>query len=431
MHRTVHRLNLSRCRSSGAWNELGFIPRTHSRGQPAACFSTLPFRTRPSCSSRIPGHASTSLLPSSSRFLRISARQNSPTCDPFDEDENTSLLEQDKPDFGNYQILLPQEPFIFGVNHIKRRSVPKKIARPPNYPQDGEEVDPDADLPDAGASRVLIPLGGEEERKIRASCKLAAETLRFAGSLVKPGVTTVAIDDAVHKFIVKRGAYPSPLGYGGFPKACCTSVNNVAVHGIPDKRPLQPEDIVKIDITVYLDGYHGDTCRTFVVSDLDVDQPGHALVAASEAALAAGIEACGPGKPFRGIGKSIYNTVVKGKDLSPSISPDPRWRSYGPYCVSDAFSGHGIGTEFHRPPWIYHSLNEEPGTMAPGDVFTIEPVVIQGSDPSTWIFPDGWTASTENCARAAQAEHTVLITEDGVEVLTRLDDSVEDWRGVF
>ena len=86
---------------------------------------------------------------------------------------------------GNYQILLPQEPFIFGVNHIKRRSVPKKIARPPNYPQDGVEVDPDADLPDAGASRVLIPLGGEEERKIRASCKLAAETLRFAGSLVK------------------------------------------------------------------------------------------------------------------------------------------------------------------------------------------------------------------------------------------------------
>ncbi|KAL1741411.1 peptidase M24, structural domain-containing protein [Schizophyllum fasciatum] len=240
---------------------------------------------------------------------------------------------------------------------------------------------------------------------MRAACRLAAETLAFAGDMVKPNVTTTAIDSAVHDFVVARGAYPSPLGYGGFPKACCTSVNNIAVHGIPDERPLLSGDLVTIDVTVYLDGHHGDTARTFCVGA--VDEPGRALASAAEAGLAAGIAACGPGKPFRGIGRAIYDTVS--------------WRAHGPFCISDAFSGHGIGAAFHRPPWIYHSLNDEPGTMAAGDCFTIEPVVIQGTDSSTWIFPDGWTASTENCARAAQAEHTVLITQSGVDVLTQAE----------
>ncbi|TRM70382.1 peptidase M24, structural domain-containing protein [Schizophyllum amplum] len=251
---------------------------------------------------------------------------------------------------------------------------------------------------------------------MRAACRLAAQTLQLAGDLLRPGISTAAIDALVHAFIVSCGAYPSPLGYGGFPKACCTSVNNIAVHGIPDGRPLLPGDIVTIDVTVYLDGYHGDTARTFLVDGQadasgTVDPQGRALAAATEAALAAGIAACGPGKLFRGIGRAIHKCLNED-------GAGARWKEYGPFCVSDAFSGHGIGIAFHRPPWIYHSVNDEPGTMAPGDVFTIEPVIIQGTDPTTWIWPDGWTASTENTARAAQAEHTVLITKDGVEVLT-------------
>ncbi|KAJ3505819.1 hypothetical protein NMY22_g17443 [Coprinellus aureogranulatus] len=135
--------------------------------------------------------------------------------------------------------------------------------------------------------------------------------------------------------------------------------------------------------------------------DESVDPQGQSLISTTNRALAAAIQACGPGKPFKGIAQAIHD-VLKDK----------------PYCVSSQFTGHGIGPVFHSQPWIVHSLNEEPGVMQPGHSFTIEPAIIQGSDPKCWIFPDGWTASTENCARGAQAEHMVLITQDGVDVLT-------------
>ncbi|KAJ7146328.1 methionyl aminopeptidase [Mycena epipterygia] len=292
--------------------------------------------------------------------------------------------------FGSYAVILPDEPFVFGVSHITPRSVPEHIVKPPY-------AGGSPDLQDVDGK---IQLGGEPERRVRAAAILARQVREFAGALVKVARTTNEIDAAVHEYCVSHSAYPSPLLYSGFPRSCCTSVNNVIAHGIPDDRPLEDGDIINIDITVYLDGYHGDTSQTFLVGN--VDAPGTELVKVTNEALEVGIAACGPGRPFRDIGKAIHNLI---RDTSFSISPQ--------------FTGHGIGTAFHRKPWIIHNLNDEPEIMRPGHCFTIEPCIIQGKTPTCWIFPDGWTASTEDCARSAQAEHMILITENGAEVLTR------------
>ncbi|KAG2013085.1 methionyl aminopeptidase [Coprinopsis cinerea AmutBmut pab1-1] len=296
----------------------------------------------------------------------------------------------DYEDFGTYRIILPEEPFVFGTTHIKPRSVPPHIKRP-YY-----ATTPTGNKPEF---RGKIQLGGEEEHRLRESAKLARKVREYAGSLVKVGRTTNEIDEAVHEFILEHGAYPSPLLYQDFPRSCCTSINNVLVHGIPDDHPLEDGDIINIDVTIFKDGYHGDTSQTFLVGN--VDEQGKKLVSITNQALNAGIAACGPGKHFRDIGKAIHDLV---KDTN--------------YCVSSQFTGHGIGPVFHSQPWILHHKNDEPEIMEPGHCFTIEPCIIQGTNPRGWIFPDGWTASTENCARGAQAEHMVLITPTGAEVLT-------------
>lgn len=305
--------------------------------------------------------------------------------------------------FGSYEVILPKEPFVWGVSHIKVRHVPVAIPRP-LYAQKHRDMaqdhaEPDVPEPYEGDGR--IQLSSIEEKKLRESAKLASKVCQYASGLVKPGITTNSIDEAIHEFILAHNAYPSPLLYAGFPRSCCTSVNNIVVHGIPDDRPLVDGDIVNIDVTVYLNGYHGDTSQTFLVGE--VDEPGRDLVKITNAALETGIGVCGPGRPFRDIGLAIHKLI----------------QEIPGYSVCTSFSGHGIGTVFHRPPWIYHTVNDEPGTMLPGHCFTIEPSIIQGSNPRVWVFPDGWTASTENCARSAQAEHMVLITESGADVLTR------------
>ncbi|KAL4081355.1 peptidase M24, structural domain-containing protein [Scleroderma yunnanense] len=304
--------------------------------------------------------------------------------------------------FGSYRVILPEEPFVWGVAHIKTRLVPTTIARPlyaKNQNDAGKDIDANAQEPYEGDGR--IKLNSIEETRLRDSAKLATKVLEYASGLVKPGATTNSIDEAIHEFILAHNAYPSPLLYAGFPRSCCTSVNNIVTHGIPDDRPLEDGDIVNVDVTVYRNGYHGDTSQTFLVGE--VDETGRDLVNITNAALEAGISACGPGRPFQDIGLTIHKFIQK--------TPG--------YSVCTAFSGHGIGTVFHRPPWIYHTLNDEPGTMLPGHCFTIEPCIVEGSNPHVWVFPDGWTASTENCARSAQAEHMLLITESGVDVLTR------------
>ncbi|RPD67446.1 methionine aminopeptidase [Lentinus tigrinus ALCF2SS1-7] len=301
--------------------------------------------------------------------------------------------------YGYYDVILPEEPYVWGTSHIIPRGVPPHIRRPPYVP---DRVNPEASTPEEGPAATARKLITDTEDlvRLRRAAQLAAKTLQFAGTLVQVGITTDKLDAEVHEFILAHGAYPSPLGYKGFPKACCTSVNNIVAHGIPDDRPLQDGDIVNVDVTVYLDGFHGDTSKTFLIGD--VDEKGRELVSVTEAALEAGIAVCGPGRPFKGIAQAIRE-VIRGKDFS----------------VSPMFTGHGIGREFHRRPWIYHDVNHEPGVMEPGDCFTIEPAVVQGDDPSAVTYPDGWTVSTENCARSAQAEHMVLITDVGAEVLTR------------
>ncbi|KAG2360116.1 peptidase M24, structural domain-containing protein [Suillus spraguei] len=319
------------------------------------------------------------------------------TSPAFDSDESREV-----DDFGTYSVILPEEPFVWGVSHITQRPVPSHIVRPKYAVQhDPSMPSSEADHEQQYEGDGRVNLGSIGEKRIRAAATLAKNVRQYAGSLVQPGVTTNSIDAAIHNFIIAHEAYPSPLLYKGFPRSCCTSVNNVVSHGIPDDRPLEDGDIVNIDVTIYLNGYHGDTSSTFLVGD--VDEPGRDLVHITNAALKAGIDACGPGRPFRGIGRAIHEIVRNTR-----------------HSVCPAFAGHGIGT-FSTDLLGYTTLamNEEPGVMLPGHCFTIEPSLVQGSNPSVWIFPDGWTASTENCARSAQAEHMILITETGVDVLTQ------------
>jgi len=238
----------------------------------------------------------------------------------------------------------------------------------------------------------------EEVIKIREACVLARKILKEVKSKVQAGATTEQIDDFARELILIHKAYPSPLNFQGFPKSICTSVNNIAAHGIPDSRPLVDGDIISIDVTVYLNGFHGDCSKTFPVGE--VDNHAKTLINVTEESLRKGIEACGPGKWIRGIGHAIHKNARK-HDCT----------------VVPIFLGHGIGDFVHGPPDIYHCLNNYPGQMLPGMVFTVGPVISEG-DRRVKILSDGWTAITMDNSRTAQIEHTLLITDSGVEILT-------------
>ncbi|CAG4954596.1 unnamed protein product [Colias eurytheme] len=283
--------------------------------------------------------------------------------------------------FGVYEKVLP-------VETTPSRFVPQHIVKP----------DYVSGLPKSIPKRPEIK-DEEQINGMRKSCQLAASILNKAHSFIQPGVTTDDVDDLIHNFIINAEAYPSPLHYKGFPKSVCTSVNNVAVHGIPDLRPLQNGDIINVDITVFFEGYHGDCSKTFLVGD--VDDKGQELVAVTEECLFEAIKLCGPDVPFCDIGSRIFRHA-KRKGLT----------------VLPAFAGHGIGKYFHGPPDIFHILNRYPGLMQPGMTFTIEPVLSHGRE-NTYILDDGWTIITEDGSRTAQCEHTILITDDGAEILTR------------
>ncbi|KAI4490915.1 hypothetical protein M0802_010589 [Mischocyttarus mexicanus] len=216
---------------------------------------------------------------------------------------------------------------------------------------------------------------------------------------LQPGVTTDQLDEAIHDMIINNGAYPSPLNYKGFPKSICTSVNNVACHGIPDNRPLKHGDIINVDVTVYLNGYHGDCSKTFEVGESDPE--GKRLIQVAELCLQSGIKICKPNEKFSSIGNVVEKIA----------------NEYG-YNVIPAFVGHGIGTYFHGPPDIFHFAHESAEKMHPGMTFTIEPILTQGGQ-EVEILEDGWTAVTTDDARTAQSEHTILITENGYEIMTK------------
>jgi methionyl aminopeptidase len=236
--------------------------------------------------------------------------------------------------------------------------------------------------------------------RMRVAGRTAAEVLRLAGEMVRPGITTDEIDRYVHQLCIERNAYPSPLNYNGFPKSVCTSVNEVICHGIPDTTVLRDGDIINLDVTTYLGGVHGDTNATFLVGD--ADPASRELVRITEECMWHGIGTVEPGRPLYEIGRAIETHAKKHR-----------------LGVVRAFIGHGIGQQFHSDVQVLHYYDQRNDMiMRPGMTFTIEPMITMGTWQHRMVFDDGWTAVTADGKRTAQFEHTCLVTDDGVEVLT-------------
>ena len=269
-----------------------------------------------------------------------------------------------------------------------RRAVPASIERP-------EYVDKPTPAPFTG-SEVK---DAETIEKMRIAGRLAAQARELVGSHIAPGITTDELDRIGHEFLCDHGAYPSTLGYKGFPKSLCSSINEVICHGIPDSTVVQDGDIVNIDITAYINGVHGDTNATFLAGD--VDEESRLLVQRTKESLERAIKAVQPGRRVNIIGRVIEAYAAR----------------FG-YGVVRDFTGHGIGTSFHSGLVIPHFdsdyHNEE---IKVGMTFTIEPMLNLGT-PDWTMWDDDWTVVTRDLKRSAQFEHTLLVTADGAEVLT-------------
>ena len=269
------------------------------------------------------------------------------------------------------------------------RSVPSDIARP-------EYVGKKAPAKYTG-SYVQSPDG---IAKIRAAGSIAARAIDLVGQHIQPGITTDELDQIGHEFLVSQGAYPSTLGYRGYPKSLCSSVNEVICHGIPDNTILGEGDIVNIDITAYKDGYHGDSNKTFLVGQVKPEVAD--LVERTRIALERGIAAVAPGREVNIIGRTIEAYAKR----------------FG-YGVVRDFTGHGIGEAFHSGLIIphYDSAPMYSDVMEVGMVFTIEPMLTLGTHK--WeMWNDGWTVTTLDKSITAQFEHTLVVTETGAEILT-------------
>ena len=270
-----------------------------------------------------------------------------------------------------------------------QRQVPASIVRP-------EYVGKAAPAKFTG-SDIKTP---EQIEKIRAAGKIAAQAIALVGEACKPGVTTDELDAIGHEFVISQGAYPSTLGYRGYPKSICSSLNEIICHGIPDNTALQDGDIINIDITAYLDGYHGDSNQTFLVGEVREDV--QLLVERTREALMRGIAVVAPGRALNLIGRTIESYAKR----------------FG-YGVVRDFTGHGIGEAFHSGLIVphYDSAPLYGETMQPGMVFTIEPMLTLGTHDYT-MWADGWTVATKDHSITAQFEHTLVVTETGAEILT-------------
>ena len=266
--------------------------------------------------------------------------------------------------------------------------VPSTIARPEYVGRKGPAPFTGSEVKDA-----------DTIARMRVAGRIAAAALQEVGRNIVPGVTTDQLDRIGHAFLVGHGAYPSTLGYKGFPKSLCTSINEVICHGIPDSTEVRDGDIVNIDITAFVDGVHGDTNATFLAGD--VDEQSRLLVERTHEATMRGIKAVAPGRAINVIGRVIESYAKR----------------FG-YGVVRDFTGHGIGTSFHSGLIVPHY--DDPGSttvMEPGMTFTIEPMLTLGTyEYDMW--DDGWTVVTADGRRTAQFEHTVLVTDDGYEILT-------------
>jgi methionyl aminopeptidase len=269
------------------------------------------------------------------------------------------------------------------------RAVPSRIPRPEYVGRPGPAPYTRGDL--------YTP---EEIELIRASGRIAAQAIERVGEAVRPGVTTEELDAIGHEFLIAHDAYPSTLGYRGFTKSICSSVNEVVCHGIPDDTVLEDGDIVNIDITAYKDGFHGDSNQTFVVGTASEEVA--QLVDRTREALNRGIKAVAPGRQVNVIGRAIESYAKR----------------FG-YGVVRDFTGHGVGAAFHTGLIIphYDAAPAYDDVMEPGMVFTIEPMLTLGTHE--WeMWPDDWTVVTRDRSITAQFEHTLVVTERGAEILT-------------
>lgn len=244
--------------------------------------------------------------------------------------------------------------------------------------------------------------------KMRAAGRLAADCLDMITEHVVPGISTGRIDHLIHQFILDHGGVPATLGYRGFPKSCCTSVNDVICHGIPsDEEILQDKDILNIDVTVILDGWFGDTSRMYVLGGHTFGQ-WQKLIDATFTALWAGIKVVKPGATLGDIGAAIQTVADKGR-----------------FSVVTDFAGHGVGKKFHEPPTVVHTGRPGQGlTLHPGMIFTIEPMLNVGKAGHR-LGKDGWRASTRDGKPSAQFEHTLGVTNTGYEVFTLSPQGLE------
>lgn len=270
-----------------------------------------------------------------------------------------------------------------------QRSVPSSIRRPEYVGKPGPAKFEGSEVKTA-----------ETIERIRKAGRIAAQAIQKVGRAIQPGVTTDRLDEIGHEFLIRHGAYPSTLGYRGFPKSLCSSVNEVICHGIPDSTVLQDGDIINIDITAYVDGVHGDTNHTFLVGE--VDEESRLLVERTREALNRAIKVVAPGREINVIGRAIESYAKR----------------FG-YGVVRDFTGHGVGEAFHTGLIIPH-YDAAPAynrLIEPGMVFTIEPMLTLGT--AEWdMWSDDWTVVTKDRKRTAQFEHTLVVTDTGAEVLT-------------
>lgn len=268
------------------------------------------------------------------------------------------------------------------------RKVPASIVRPGYVGKDRPE----------GYDGPHVQTGDTIE-KMRVAGRIAAQAMAAGAAIAEPGVTTDEIDAVIHDFLIDHGAYPSTLGYRGFPKACCTSVNEVICHGIPDARPLEDGDLLKIDVTAFVDGVHGDNCATYAVGE--IDEESRLLAERTKEAMERGIRAVRPGRQVNVIGRVIESFA----------------RRFG-YGVVRDYTGHGVHSAFHSGLVIPHFDNPAyTDLIEPGMTFTIEPMLALG-DYRSHVWDDGWTVVTNDGSRVAQWEATLVVTDDGAEVLT-------------
>ena len=268
------------------------------------------------------------------------------------------------------------------------RQVPERIPRPEYVGKSG---------PTRSADPWVQP--PEIIEAMRVAGRIGAQALHAGGAAVAPGVATDEVDRVVHEFLVDHDAYPSTLGYRGFPKSCCTSLNEVICHGIPDSTVIQDGDIVNIDVTAFIGGVHGDTNGTFLAGDATEED--RLLVERTHEATMRAIRAVRPGRALNVVGRVIESYA----------------RRFG-YGVVRDFTGHGIGRDFHSGLVVLHYDNPEVTTvLEEGMTFTIEPMITLGTAEYD-MWDDGWTVLTKDRKRTAQFEHTIVVTGDGAEILT-------------